>query len=183
MGGRERCVTGRWRLPPSPSVALLKVKVFRPSVYIHPALALSFARVLCHVYARAFSFPLSPSLPLSSAFPAARGLREKVRGEARRSLQAYKCWCGREAAEGEGGERNDGERRRTAGTRVGDRGCVPGVARARCPVFIALANRSIAADSDTAQLGSPRTELLQPSSPSLSSPAVHPLPDLSSFAS
>lgn len=47
---------------------------------------------------------------------------------------------------------------------MGDRGCVPGVARARCPVFIALANRSIAADSDTAQLGSPRTELLQPSS-------------------
>lgn len=46
---------------------------------------------------------------------------------------------------------------------MGGWGCVPGVARSRCPVFIALANRSIA-DSDTAQLGSPRTEH-QPFSP------------------
>ena len=78
---------------------------------------------------------------------------------------------------------------------MGGRGCVPGVARARCPVFIALANRSIA-DSDTAQLGSPRTELETPllpprllspfcPCPSLSlsellasPPCVHPLPDL-----
>lgn len=60
---------------------------------------------------------------------------------------------------------------------MGGRGCVPGVARARCPVFIALANRSIA-DSDTAQLGSPRTELQTPFPPRLLSP-FRPCPSLS----
>lgn len=60
---------------------------------------------------------------------------------------------------------------------MGGRGCVPGVARARCPVFIALANRSIA-DSDTAQLGSPRTELETPFPPRLLSP-FRPCPSLS----
>lgn len=60
---------------------------------------------------------------------------------------------------------------------MGGRGCVPGVARARCPVFIALANRSIA-DSDTAQLGSPRTELETPFLPRLLSP-FRPCPSLS----
>lgn len=60
---------------------------------------------------------------------------------------------------------------------MGGRGCVPGMARARCPVFIALANRSIA-DSDTAQLGSPRTELETPFPPRLLSP-FRPCPSLS----
>lgn len=60
---------------------------------------------------------------------------------------------------------------------MGGRGCVPGVARARCPVFIALANRSIA-DSDTAQLGSPRTELETLFPPRLLSP-FRPCPSLS----
>lgn len=75
-------------------------------------------------------------------------------------MQAYKCWCTRGMVEG----------------RVGGRGCVPGVARARCPVFIALANRSIT-DSDTAQLGSPRTEGLCPCLPaSLPTPLSHRTP-------
>ena len=61
---------------------------------------------------------------------------------------------------------------------MGGRGCVPGVARARCPVFIALANRSIA-DSDTAQLGSPRTELETPLLPPRLLSPFCPCPSLS----
>ena len=147
-GGGWRCVTERWRLPPSPSVALLKVKVSRPSLslsLLYLSLSLcACARVAC----------------LCTCVPARQEDYEGLRREGgcrRRSVG------GRERGEG------------WIGVCVGGQGCVPGVARARCPVFIALANRSIA-DSDTAQLGSPRTELSQSlllsSTPTLFRPCV-----------
>lgn len=60
--------------------------------------------------------------------------------------------------------RGGGDGRSMVDYRTKSRGDYGGIARAWCPVFIALANWSIT-DSDTAQLGNPRVE---PASPRMS---------------